>query len=171
MFSKVERAELEHPSPHKVLPDRVIYRSYTVPITHGAPVISDFGAARLGEPGQKHSGDVMPGVYRAPEIIAGMEWDDKIDIWSVGVMVCKQGKLTITPLGFISNWKYMVQIWDLLEGGSLFRPVKEGHLDDEQHFAEMVALLGPPPKAFLERSDKCLQFWDPEGKCVSVCWG
>ena len=58
-----------------------------MPLTSGEPLISDFGAAHLGEPGQKHTGDVMPGVYRAPEIILGMEWDSKIDIWAVGVMV------------------------------------------------------------------------------------
>ncbi|PNS15972.1 hypothetical protein CAC42_4373 [Sphaceloma murrayae] len=29
----------------------------------------------------------MPSVFRAPEIIAGMEWDDQIDIWSIGVMI------------------------------------------------------------------------------------
>ena len=57
-----------------------------MPITNGLPVICDFGAARMGD---KHTGDVMPGVYRAPEIIMGMGWDCKIDIWSVGVMVCK----------------------------------------------------------------------------------
>lgn len=57
-----------------------------MPLTYGAPVICDFGAARMGD--GKHHGDVMPGVYRAPEIIMGMEWDSKIDIWSVGVMVC-----------------------------------------------------------------------------------
>jgi serine/threonine protein kinase len=87
--------ELKDPSPRKVLADRTIHRSYIMPITHGEPVITDFGAARLGEPEQKHSGDVMPGVYRAPEIIAGMEWDSKIDIWSVGVMVCGT---TLPPL-------------------------------------------------------------------------
>lgn len=85
----MEQKELQNPSPRKVLDDRVIHLSYTMPITHGAPVITDFGAARLGDPGQKHPGDVMPGVYRAPEVILGMEWDSKIDIWSVGVMVSK----------------------------------------------------------------------------------
>lgn len=59
-----------------------------MPITYGPLVICDFGAARIGD---KHAGDVMPGLYRAPEIILGMEWDSKIDIWSVGVMVCKPG--------------------------------------------------------------------------------
>jgi serine/threonine protein kinase len=97
VLSKVEQAELENPSPRKVLADRVIHLSYTMPITYGEPVISDFGAARSGEPGQKHSGDVMPGVHRAPEIIVGIEWDSKIDIWSVGVMVCR-ATLQIFPV-------------------------------------------------------------------------
>lgn len=56
------------------------------------------------------------------------------------------------------------QIWDLFEGGRLFRAVREGHLNDEQHLAEMVSLLGPPPKEFLERSNKCRQYWDADGK-------
>jgi serine/threonine protein kinase len=84
VFLEVEEAELKHPSQRKVLPDRVIHTSQSVPITYGPPVICDFGSARLGD---RFSGDVMPGVYRAPEIIMGMEWDSKIDIWSVGVMV------------------------------------------------------------------------------------
>ncbi|CCF39117.1 protein kinase [Colletotrichum higginsianum] len=143
VFSKIELAELQSPSPRKVLDDRVIHLSYTMPITPGAPVITDFGAARLGDPGQKHSGDVMPGVYRAPEVVLGMEWDSKIDIWSVGVM-----------------------IWDLYEGGRLFRAVRDGHLHDEQHLAEMVSLMGQPPKKFLERSTKSRQFWDQEGNWI-----
>ena len=55
-----------------------------MPITRGPAILSDFGAARKGE---RFSGDVMPGVYRAPEIIMGMEWDCKVDIWSIGLMV------------------------------------------------------------------------------------
>ena len=69
------------------MPDRTIHLSYAMPTTYDPPFITDFGAARLGHPGQKFSGDVMPGVFRVPEIIAGMEWDSRIDIWSVGVMV------------------------------------------------------------------------------------
>ena len=86
-IAKAERAELENPSPRKVLTDRTVYLSYRMPITNDLLVTSDFGAAVLGQPGQKHTGDVMPGVYRAPEIILGLEWDSKVDIWSVGVMV------------------------------------------------------------------------------------
>lgn len=86
-LSKVEEAEKAEPSPRKILPDRTIHLSYDVPTSYEAPVIADFGSGRLGEPGQKHSGDVMPGVFRAPEIIAGRQWDSKIDIWAFGVMV------------------------------------------------------------------------------------
>lgn len=78
-----------------------------MPITYGEPIICDFGAARLGEPGQKHSGDVMPGVYRAPEIIVGTEWDSKIDIWSVGVMVCRAAlHISSTYLPLHNGYRY-----------------------------------------------------------------
>ncbi|KAI7158102.1 protein kinase [Hortaea werneckii] len=144
-ISKVEQAELAEPSPRKVLADRTIHLSYEVPTTYNPPVITDFGAARLGDPGQKYSGDVMPGVFRAPEVIAGMEWDSQIDIWSVGVM-----------------------IWNLLEDGNLFQPFKDGQLDDEVHFAQMTSLMGPPPKQFLERSDRWLKYWDAEGNWIAA---
>lgn len=36
-------------------------------------------------------------------------------------------------------------------------------LNDEQHLAEMVSLLGKPPAEFLKRSSKCSQYWDAEG--------
>lgn len=83
----MEQAEEQNVIAHKVLEDCTIYASHEMPLTYGAPVISDFGSARLGEPDHKHSGDVMPNYYRAPEIILGLDWDSKIDIWSTGVMV------------------------------------------------------------------------------------
>ncbi|KAI0136392.1 kinase-like domain-containing protein [Xylariales sp. AK1849] len=142
IFLEIEKSELEHPSARKILPDRVVYLSRSIPITYGPLVICDFGAARLGN---RFFGDVMPGVYRAPEIIMGMEWDSKIDIWSVGVMIL-----------------------DLFEGGRLFRAVKDGHLNDEQHLAEIVSLIGAPPRTFLERSEKCHQYWDAEGNWIAA---
>lgn len=32
-------------------------------------------------------GRVMPDFYRAPEVVLGMEWDCKVDMWFVGLMV------------------------------------------------------------------------------------
>jgi hypothetical protein len=89
--AKVERAEIDEPSPRKVLADRTIHLSYSMPMTYGQAVITDFGVARLGGEGQKHTGDIMPGVFRAPEFIAGMEWDSKVDVWSVELLVCVCG--------------------------------------------------------------------------------
>lgn len=56
------------------------------------------------------------------------------------------------------------QIWDLFEGKRLFRAVKNGHLDDELHLAEMVSLMGPPPRELLWRSEKSRRYWDEEGQ-------
>lgn len=84
-----------------------------MPTTYDPPVITDFGAARLGRPGQKHSGDVMPSVFRAPEVIAEMEWDSQIDIWSVGVMVCFQtaAALCLSLMYFVSGDLESVRGW------------------------------------------------------------
>lgn len=59
--------------------------SRPVPLTNGQVTLSDFGSARFGQ--ESFTGDIMPGVYRAPEVILGMKWSSKVDLWSVGVMV------------------------------------------------------------------------------------
>ncbi|TIA38477.1 protein kinase [Aureobasidium pullulans] len=143
MLVNLEETERLNPSPRKVLDDRVIQLSYTTPTSYKDPVITDFGAAYLGVPGQRYRDDVMPGVYRAPEVLAGMEWDSKIDIWSIGVM-----------------------IWDLFEDGNLFPAYRNGHLDDELHFAQMIALMGPPPREFLDRMSETqrVRYWDSSGQ-------
>ncbi|RJE19046.1 hypothetical protein PHISCL_08617 [Aspergillus sclerotialis] len=82
----------------------------------------------------------MPGIYRAAEVILGMEWVWKVDIWSVGTTV-----------------------WNLTQDNHLIFAKKNGLLDDEQHLAEMVSLMGPPPPEFLRRSERCRQFWDEQG--------
>lgn len=66
-----------------------------MPVNAGLPVLCDFGEARVGD---KHRGDVMPGIYRAPEVILGMEWDCKLDIWAIGVTV--RGLLLPLPLPY-----------------------------------------------------------------------
>ncbi|KAI4746335.1 protein kinase [Aureobasidium sp. EXF-12298] len=149
VIAKVEEEEKANPSPRKVLEDRVIHLSCFMPTSWKDPVITDFGAAYLGEPDQKYRGDIMPGVYRAPEVIAGMEWSAKVDIWAMGVM-----------------------IWDLFEDGNLFPAYKDDHLDDETHFAQMVALMGPPPREFLDRMSDTMRarYWDSDGDELSCAW-
>ncbi|KAI9163410.1 protein kinase [Paramyrothecium foliicola] len=124
-FKQIEELELATPTPRQVLPDRFIYLSYELGKTHGPVVITDYGAARLGDPlnKQKRSGD-----------------DFKIDMWSLGIMIL-----------------------DLFEGGSLFRAVSAKNLDDELHLAEMVSLLGSPPKKVPEWHAESRPYWDSEG--------
>lgn len=71
--------------PRKVLEDRTIYLSRHLPISYGTPVLCDLGEARLGIDQQQ--GDIMPDLYRAPEVILDMTWDYKVDIWNVGMVV------------------------------------------------------------------------------------
>jgi serine/threonine protein kinase len=56
-----------------------------IPDDGGFPTISDFGEAHFGDP--PFCAEVMPDLYRAPEIILGIPFDNKIDIWSFGLMV------------------------------------------------------------------------------------
>lgn len=37
-------------------------------------------------------------------------------------------------------------------------------LNDAHHLAAMIALLGPPPQEFLERSQEALKYWDEKGR-------
>ncbi|BCS04295.1 uncharacterized protein AKAW2_80096S [Aspergillus luchuensis] len=140
ILSRFEEAEVEGPVPRKSLSDRTIYVSRPLPISFGTPVLCDLGEGRLGVDNQ--TGDIMPDIYRAPEVILNMNWDNKVDIWNVGMV-----------------------IWDLFEHCHLFRARNdEGKLDDGQHLAEMQAVLGRPPAEFLARSAKSPQFWDANGQ-------
>jgi serine/threonine protein kinase len=85
-----EEAEVSNPSPRKVVDDRSIYlsRKLGIPQKHGRPVLSDFGEARFGSKADTYYDDVQPFMYRAPEVLLRMPWNEKIDIWNLAVMVC-----------------------------------------------------------------------------------
>jgi serine/threonine protein kinase len=91
LWSLVEQEELERPSELKTLKDRTIYLSRRLTETQwvGDPTITNFSEARFGKLGEMYRGKVMPDRYQAPEVILGMEWGSKIDMWSLGLMVCR----------------------------------------------------------------------------------
>ncbi|CAG8938723.1 unnamed protein product [Penicillium salamii] len=139
ILSQFEQAEFETPIPRKVLKDRTIYLSRPLRISYGTPVLCDLGEARVGTDQQR--GDIMPDIYRAPEVILGMAWDSKVDIWNVGLLM-----------------------WDLFEHHHLFKARNSAReLDDGCHLAEMQAVLGRPPAEFLGRSARSHLFWDKNG--------
>lgn len=51
----------------------------------GLPLICDFGGARFTD--QEHDDLIMPGCYRAPEVVMQMKWNHKVDIWSFAMVV------------------------------------------------------------------------------------
>jgi len=85
ILPKFAQEEIEQPFARMVRPDRTIYISRLMPVSPGQLVLCDFGEARLGS--HKHVGDIMPRIMRALEVILGMDWNFKVDIWALGVMV------------------------------------------------------------------------------------
>lgn len=81
-----EEEEWEEPSARKFDGDYVIYasRALEIPDDAGPVILCDFGDAHHGD--NEHMGEVMPDLYRAPEIVLGIPWKEKIDIWSTGLM-------------------------------------------------------------------------------------
>lgn len=87
-LEKFEKDQLTSPGARKIDGDRVIYTSRPLvpPVySHGQPVLCDFGEARLGE--YDNMADIQPYQYWALEVIFEIPWDEKVDIWNVGVMV------------------------------------------------------------------------------------
>ncbi|MCJ1400130.1 hypothetical protein MMC11_003334 [Xylographa trunciseda] len=136
-----EDEEWAEPSARKIDGDRIIYtsRALDIPDDPGVFVLCDFGDARFGA--AEYSGEVMPDLYRAPELVLRIPWNEKIDIWSVGML-----------------------IWGLVEGKEMFHdrlPSREQSIGS--HLARMIALLGPPPKDLLERGILTKHFFDEHG--------
>ncbi|KAK9571763.1 hypothetical protein V6Z88_000140 [Aspergillus fumigatus] len=109
------------------------------------PKIVDFGLATSlksdsqGQGGISELGlhPIQPDQYRAPEVILGCGWSFSADIWNFGVLA-----------------------WNVIERTELFRQTNDaqGHYDAKAHIAEMIALLGPPPKELLAKSDAMADF-------------
>lgn len=86
-LSRFEEREVATPTPRKKLKDRTIYKSLGFLSPGGLPILADFGEARLGD--KEHNGDIMPNVYRAPEVILRSSWDYKVDIWNIAMVVSR----------------------------------------------------------------------------------
>ena len=87
-----EEEERTSPAARKVAADHVIYlsrRIVTAGEKYGRPVLCDFGEARFGC--TAYTGLIQPYQYRAPEVILRMPLNEKVDIWSVGLMVRERG--------------------------------------------------------------------------------
>ncbi|KAJ5356918.1 hypothetical protein N7517_011527 [Penicillium concentricum] len=129
--------------------NRTIYQSYKSfgpmdvdDVRNVLPKISDFGSAwqlDIVDPETKSQHEpvitypIQPNYYRAPEVPLEYQWSTHGD--------------KTNPL--------LSEIWNIVEGTELFTQVEDanGRYDPKSHLAEMIALLGPPPKEVLKRAD------------------
>ncbi|KAL2024254.1 hypothetical protein VTK56DRAFT_9410 [Thermocarpiscus australiensis] len=147
-LKEIEEEEMTHPSARKVYSNHTIYQSRMVTGDWSedseivpVPVLCDFGEARFGK--QSYDEEVMPDLYRAPEILLGIEWNEKVDIWALGLT-----------------------LWVLVEGKNLFVDNKGGRWKSAlPHMARMVSLLGPPPQDVLDMSpESAKSYFNKKGK-------
>ncbi|KAF1983929.1 kinase-like protein [Aulographum hederae CBS 113979] len=105
----------------------------------GKPTLCDFGDARVGK---SHRGVIQQEKFRAPEVVLGMEWDEKVDVWNLGVLA-----------------------WGMYEGSHLFSGKGDagGDFDEAKLLAEMTALMDPPPSKFRSRSPASNKYWGDSG--------
>ncbi|KAI2093330.1 hypothetical protein LOZ36_000206 [Ophidiomyces ophidiicola] len=149
IFDEWDTLEQEEPSPRKIIEGHTIYKSRTFQRQDdyrsvGPPLLSDFGEARAGC--REYSGLIQPNQYRAPEVVLGMKWTSKVDIWNVGAMISS-----------------------VLENNFLFKGTgPDGEHSDAHLLAEMISVIGPPPIKFLEKSEKSWQYWTTDGDWRSL---
>ncbi|KJZ75964.1 hypothetical protein HIM_04788 [Hirsutella minnesotensis 3608] len=95
------------------------------------PKLADFHLAFPGLAGnQGHLSAIQSHRFRAPEVILGCPWSYSADIWNLGLLM-----------------------WNLLEDVNLFdRPAgQDGEYDAHVHLAQMISLLGDPPRELVDR--------------------
>lgn len=64
-------------------------------------------------------------------------------------------------------------MWNLLQGTTPFQAIQPDGVSfsDEQHLANVIALLGPPPRDLIERGRESLRYFDDHGELRIVCVG
>ncbi|SMQ49053.1 unnamed protein product [Zymoseptoria tritici ST99CH_3D7] len=98
------------------------------------PILCDLGSAVLGRPPHEGLAQGLP--YRAPEVILEGHWNEKIDVWSMGVIIL-----------------------ELMIDQRLF-----GDSTEEYALQSMVRWLSSPPVALLDRCTRADQFFDKSGR-------
>ncbi|KAI1400977.1 kinase-like protein [Hypoxylon fuscum] len=102
--------------------------------------LADFGVASWFD---RHLTEwIQPQMLRAPEVILSAEWDHKVDIWNLGLI-----------------------IWELVQGQLCFdgQATATAPYSSEAHLAQMTAILGSFPSSLLERSQSRGRFFDSQG--------
>ncbi|KAI9857138.1 MAG: hypothetical protein M1813_008629 [Trichoglossum hirsutum] len=131
--------QAENPMPRKIKDGRSIYLSYNdfgPPKSFRIlPKIADFGLAQSGEGSEPLIHPIQPSLFHTPEVLLGTSWTYSADIWNLGVLV-------------YFHFHHPSRV--LLTG--------QGDYDVRAHLAEMIALLGAPPKILIDREIRWSEF-------------
>ena len=110
----------------------------------GLPLVCDFGNARFAD--QEHESIIMPGAYRAPEVVMQTKWNQAVDIWSFGMVISldKRKNLLLTTYARV----YIVlmsiishQAWHIVSP-ALFFSGRDPETN-EHHDGHLIADLEP----------------------------
>lgn len=87
-----------------------------------------------------------PKAFRAPETLLERPFNEKIDVWMMGCLTlqCLTGKVPILPHGPNEPWT------------------------ETYTLAQHHALLGPPPKAFINQCANARQYWSEDGEWINT---
>jgi hypothetical protein len=113
--------------------------------------------------------DITPNALRAPEVILRGLWDEKVDIWIFGCLVCYAITYAITISSAAQADGYDFQVFEILVGRHLFEYVAypKYNLDAPAgHLWQMMCFTGERfmPEQ-LDRSDLATQYFD--STCLS----
>ena len=161
----VEESEMTEPGPRKVYKDHTIHATTLLEFTPTVPVLCDFGEARFGR--ESYAEHAMPDLCRAPEILLGLDWTEKIDIWALGLMVSRAylGALVSFLTRNTDTRHPTPKLWTLIEGTNLFTNNQGGRWKSAlPHMARTISLLGPPPQDMLDMTNATKEYFDKKGK-------
>ncbi|OCH85376.1 kinase-like protein [Obba rivulosa] len=136
----------KHPRERTIPPDRWVQAVVSQPlplpspqeVMTGAFILADFGSAQFVD--SQSMNDITPLTLRAPEIVLRGPWNEKVDIWTVGCLVC-----------------------EFLTGSKLFTRGDEDEHADVLHLQQMLCFSGERFKqSQLEGNKKASELINPE---------
>ncbi|KAG6108857.1 hypothetical protein E4U14_003460 [Claviceps sp. LM454 group G7] len=124
------------------------------------PRLADFNTCFPLLPGDLyHSSAIQCNQFRAPEVLLGIPWSYKVDVWNLGLLM-----------------------WNLLGNTDLFDNSvgEDGKYDAHVHLAQMISQFGKPPPLVVKRERLCREnklgfvIVNPRGKeceTMNEYWG
>ncbi|KAH8747455.1 kinase-like protein [Diaporthe sp. PMI_573] len=173
----------DHVFPHPVVPDILLQILPTIHFLHTEADITHTDI---------HTGNLLQGI-KNEQLFAEMEEDELSrnlcprkdagdrTIYTSQIFQEVVGRLYLRDLGeaLVGNenvgpampTQYRApEAWDMMQPADLFKIYgpEDEFLNNAHHLAAMIALLGPPPRESLVRSQESLKYWDENGDWTNI---